>query len=302
MLRSKQQNRGARGGVEGRSKNQAQESAERMLDAFASVGADKFDLTLTDLTGEKIAFFRGLPLSRVRKDLPSLLENTERRQQNPILRPLSSSTLFVQLDDLDPDSLRRVSPVSFLQLETSPGNGQAWIALPIEENTPDLARRIRKACGADVMASGSTRIAGSLNHKDKYAPDFPRIAITHLTPGQLVTTEQLDQLRLIAPPEEPKRYAPAPRFSTGPKVWPDYEQCLRGAPPNHDKTGPDRSRADFVWCMTALRWGWSIEDTAARLMHLSTKAQERKHGQRYADNTARSAARALERSGQQCGR
>jgi len=23
--------------------------------------------------------------------------------------------------------------------------------------------------------------------------------------------------------------------------------------------------ADFAWCMTAIDWGWSIEDTAAKL-------------------------------------
>jgi hypothetical protein len=29
---------------------------------------------------------------------------------------------------------------------------------------------------------------------------------------------------------------------------------------------PDISRADFASCMTALDWGWSVEDVAGRLM------------------------------------
>jgi acetyl-CoA acetyltransferase len=77
------------------------------------------------------------------------------------------------------------------------------------------------------------------------------------------------------------------------RVWPDYQCCLDGAPPNGDGTGPDRSRADFTWCMIALDWGWGIEETADRLMELSDKARE--NGDDYALRTARNAAAAIER-------
>ena len=40
-------------------------------------------------------------------------------------------------------------------------------------------------------------------------------------------------------------------------------------------------------------WGWSVEETAARLMQESGKAQE--NGEAYALRTARNAAAALER-------
>ena len=81
---------------------------------------------------------------------------------------------FIQLDDLKADQLPRVAPAVFLTLETSPGNFQAWLALPGSEDK-DFARRLRKGTGADATASGATRVAGSLNFKDKYAPDFPRV-------------------------------------------------------------------------------------------------------------------------------
>lgn len=42
----------------------------------------------------------------------------------------------------------------------------------------------------------------------------------------------------------------------------------------HRKTGPDISRADFTFRMTAIDWGWSVEATAQRLMEESTTAQE----------------------------
>jgi hypothetical protein len=54
--------------------------------------------------------------------------------------------------------------------------------------------------------------------------------------------------------------------------------------------------ADFTWCKTALDWGFSIEETANKLMELSSKA--RKNGERYAGLTASNAAAAVERKGQ----
>ena len=55
-----------------------------------------------------------------------------------------------------------------------------------------------------------------------------------------------------------------------------------------DASGPDRSRADFSWCMIAIDWGWGIEAAAARLMGLTAKARE--NGEGYARRTARAAA------------
>ena len=78
--------------------------------------------------------------------------------------------------------------------------------------------------------------------------------------------------------------------------WPSYQLCVKGAPPIHQGDRPDISKADFTFCMTAIDWGWSVEDTAQRLMQESTKAQE--NGERYALTTARNAAAAVERRGQ----
>jgi hypothetical protein len=49
--------------------------------------------------------------------------------------------------------------------------------------------------------------------------------------------------------------------------------------------------------MTAITWGWSVADTAARLMQERTKAQA--SGRPYVDLTARNAALAVERRRQQ---
>jgi len=267
-----------------------------MLEAFGSVGAETFDLTLTNLGGEKIGFHRGKSPGELRRDLPTLLDQATERQQNIILRPRGRRVAFIQLDDLPASGIETVKASSFLALETSPGNFQAWIALPAGSADDDFACRLRKGAGADPTASGATRIAGSLNFKDKYAPDFPRVEITYCALGLLVSKDQLTALELVAAPEaapaSPFRVSPA-RPGPGRRKWPSYAKCLQGAPPNHGNTGPDVSRADFTWCMTAIDWGWSIEDTTARLMEESAKAQE--NGEKYALLTAQNAAAAVER-------
>ncbi len=46
-------------------------------------------------------------------------------------------------------------------------------------------------------------IAGSLNFKDKWAPDFPAVQIAHNAPGLMGSTGQLESMGLIAEPEKP---------------------------------------------------------------------------------------------------
>ena len=65
------------------------------------------------------------------------------------------------------------------------------------------------------------------------------------------------------------------------------------APLAHNSDQKDVRRADFTWCMTAIDWGWSVEDTAERLLEESDKTRE--NGPAYALLTARKAAAAVER-------
>ena len=268
-----------------------QRAARAMLDAFASVGATQFDLTTTSRSGAKTSFRAGVKLADLSRDLPSMLDNATRQQRNVIVRPHGLGVSFVQLDDLKADRLAQLTPAVFLILKTSPANFQAWLAIAGAEDK-DFSRRLRKGTGADATASGATRIAGSLNFKDKYAPNFPRVLIELAQPDQKATAAELERLGLVAAPEPPA--APArPRVTTSARRWPSYARCVEGAPLNGDKSAPDISRADFVFCMTALDWGWSAEDTADRLMEESRKAQE--NGEGYANRTVASAAAAVAR-------
>ena len=177
-----------------------------------------------------------------------------------MVRPVSARAVFIQLDDLSQAGLEKLKPAAFLGLETSPGNFQAWVAIPGGQSDKDFARRLRKGAGADDTASGATRVAGSVNFKDKYAPNFPTVKIAHSTLGLITNPAQLESMGLVAAPEKPA--PPILRLSHMDRIrtnkWPSYQRCVQDAPENRDKTGPDISRADFTWCMTALTWGWSF--------------------------------------------
>lgn len=268
--------------------------ALRMLDAFASVGGQCFDITQTDIDGNKRGFRPGRTLELTRSAIPHLVEAATRLQNNIILRPRGTAAQLVQLDDLDTAALEHVTQAAFLMLTTSPGNHQAFVAIA-PAGDEDFARRLKRGAGADVTASGATRVAGTANFKRKYEPDFPTVSILDATPGRTVTTAQLESMGLVAKPE-PRRSLPIPPARVSrrrSRTWPDYARCLEGAPLARDGDHPDISRADFTWCMTAIDWGFSVEQTAARLLQHSTKA--RQEGEPYALRTAERAAEAVGR-------
>jgi hypothetical protein len=273
-------------------------AAEAMLDAFTSVGANRFVVTWRTLQDEEIQVRKHWSVGYIRRNLPALLAEAERRQLNLIIRPGSPRGFLLQLDDLSPEMMERVRPVALLTLATSPKKTQAWLFVEGHEDPDadrDFRRRVKKACAADLMASGAVRLAGSLNFKPKYAPNFPCIAITHALPGLMTTRERLQQLGLVAAPDTVPAARRVPLIVQESRGWPDYQQCLDGAPQNSDGSGRDRSRADFLWCKWAIERGRSVEETAARLMELTAKAQEARHGKPYALGTAQRAAAAAVR-------
>ena len=105
----------------------ADEQALEMLDAFASVRAQRFDLTFTDIAGDKVGFRGNRTLDQLRGALPAILEDAAGQLHNVIVRP--RSTGLIQLDDLGEAVAERLRPVSFLVLRTSPSKFQAWVAV-----------------------------------------------------------------------------------------------------------------------------------------------------------------------------
>jgi hypothetical protein len=265
-------------------------AALEMISIFASVGAEQFDLTHTNIQEEKRGFRPKQTLAQIRESLPYLIPSSFRRQNNVIIRPHGPQTDLIQLDDLKPADLDRVKSAAFLVIETSPGNFQVWVAAACKPDK-ELARRLRKGVGADPSASGATRVAGSANYKQKYAPNFPVVAIRAAQTGRTVTPDELQALGLLAPADPPRLAVQSSTKSRRSLKWPSYTRCLADAPFTNDGQKRDISRADFTWCLIALDWGHSVEETAIRLMEQSAKARE--NGQSYADMTAQNAAAVL---------
>lgn len=268
------------------------EQAWQMLDLFASLGVRSFDLTRTDIDGHKRGFHAARSLEEIRCWMPSLLRSANQCRHNLIVRPKGATAELVQLDDLRGTMLERVRSAAFLILTTSAGNHQAWVAA--RGCGPDLARRLRRGVGADPSASGATRVAGALNFKRQYAPDFPMVQILEATPQRVVTRGELEAAGLVAA-SDPVPIMPSVRVGLKwrAKAWPSYERCLLNAPLAHNSDRADVSRADFTFCLLAIDWGWSVEEACERLLKKSSKAHE--NGEAYARLTAQRAAAALDR-------
>jgi hypothetical protein len=264
---------------------EAVSEAQRMIDTFASVGANKIHVTKTDINGI-VQWGKPYCPKDLRNRLPAMIRVVGRLEESDLLdktgnvieqaraggnlmvRPMSDTAAFIQLDDLTEAKLDRVRPVAFLTVRTSPGNHQGWLAVPrfaSDQERKDFTRRVKKQVSADSSATGSVRLAGTSNFKAKYAGDFPKVAIIDAAPGRMTTPEALESLGLVASAD------PAPtvvRFKTSgnhsrlgaERSWPDYELCVKGAPIAKEG-GPDRSMADFFWCMMAAQRGHGTQDT-----------------------------------------
>jgi hypothetical protein len=279
-----------------------------MLDAFAGVGATVFDISMIDINEKPRAERERRTTDELKRTIAIRLEAAARARLNFIVRPRSTTALLVQLDDIQDSALW---PYAFMRLETSPGNYQYWLAVSDGPQDGDTAAekeaakifryRMRRGAGADKFASGAVRMAGSLNIKHKYAPDFPVVMVSRVEPGRTTTVDALASAGLIGPPpitaagsvpltlEKPKPRADAPRY------WPDYHVALAGGKFNKDQTAVDRSLADFMWCKWAAERGWKPDEIAYKLVEVSEKARDRLRrnpNDRYAQITAAKAAEA----------
>ena len=260
--------------------------AVRMLELFASVGADRFDIIHTNEAQEKKGFRPSQTLEQARESMRFLVPNARMRKNNLIIRPRSSTVTLIQLDDLTDQNLARITGKAILTLQTSPVGRQAWVS--VKDAPAGFAGRLKEGTGADKEASGSTRIAGTYNYKTKYAPNYPLVAILTAQPGLIVTPDELAALGVLAPARPTPPPLPFVASDPSPRTtkWPSYGKCLENAPIG-SSGNPKRTSADFTWCKIAISWGHSVEATAERLLQESTKAKE--NGEMYALKTAQHA-------------
>ena len=272
--------------------NERTMNALTMVDAFVSIGSRRFDLTRTTINREPVDYCAGRNVGAMRILLPVLVPLVWTRQENLIIRPQKPMHgVLVQLDDLAAGQLERVRSRSFLIVETSVGNYQVWIA--IEDGDVDFIKRLMKGVGADSRANCAGRLAGTPNCKKKYAPDFPAVRIAAVQPGMRAKGADLEDLAAPAVPSGASAPAASRFHGTGSRGWPDYERCLAGAPKKPDGT-PDRSRADYMWCIWALERGNSAAAVEVKLLEVSAKAREEwdRGNQEYVRRTVEAATKA----------
>ncbi len=115
--------------------------ASAMLDAFASVGVNTFDLTITNIKEDErgrqivVGYDENQSISELRRRMPYPISDATRKQNNNIVRPYNPpGVIVIQLDDLDAAKVACVVDHSFIVICTSKGkdgtgNYQAWVAV-----------------------------------------------------------------------------------------------------------------------------------------------------------------------------
>jgi hypothetical protein len=266
------------------------------LEAFKSVGTESFfSMYKCEATGKLISEFTR-SAERFENELHTYFFKSEGEKVSFCVRPKVDH--LIQLDDLTEADVNLLQPVSFLSVETSPGNYQSWIALDADSSARrseirrQLIGRLRElGSGVDESASGSLRFPGFRNFKSKYRDaGFPRVKVTAVKLGNRVLETILSDAGLLLPP--PVLHPPANEVSSkfkhsskSPTVFPSWErECISLT----SNGAVDRSKADFRWCMIASAWGWSQQEIRAELRRVSPLAAE--ESERYVERTVRRAA------------
>jgi hypothetical protein len=264
-----------------------------MLEAFESVGIDRFHVLLRDASGNK-AKPCGWFKSQTKAQTLFHLERAERDQLRLEIRwpKLVGGVAVIQLDDITASTVRSLSSISLCVIETSAENFQAFVAVGgvgSEAQRDSIRRRMILGALADKGATGSSKLAGSLNVKEKRRRadgSFPRVGLVAANVGRLVGTDELERAGL---PDDP-RPTPPPmsvrqplprRANRASNRWakrePSYQISLNCAPMRADGSGKDRSVADFIHAGTCLKkFGFSIQETEDILSRVSDHAREKR--------------------------
>jgi hypothetical protein len=267
-----------------------------MLQAFASVGAEVCDVTLKG-TKQKLEFMADVPAAWLSEQLPTMLEKADRLECSLIVRPrVADGCVLVQLDDLNAETVARLSDFAVCVIETSPEKLQAFVAVSDvadEKEREVLRARLIAATGADKGATGAARLAGSFNAKEKYRQgdnSFVCVRLVSVAAGRMVTVAELDAADLLAalPPQPTPSVADADADEKRGVVArvsrrePSYAKAQASV--RHKTDGSiDRSAVDALFAVTCLNWKWTESETLDILKRNSPKAAERRDD--YAERT-----------------
>lgn len=259
------------------------------LQIFGDVGLVPDQILLRDDRTGHIRERKTTPAD-LERNIRSYLDSAADEERSAIIRVRGH---FIQVDDCDRETLERLRPYSFLQVETSAGNYQSWLS--ISDTGGDLEvlrRRFFEWLKAEGLTGnggsyGALRWPGSVNFKPGRNEFVVRLLHTN---RRRVSAADLERSGLLADLPEPSPRATQTRAGNLRRPWPSYDIELDA---HRKQSGElDRSAADWHWSIKALDRGHSIEETAAELERLSDKAASRRDG--YALTTVKRAARCIE--------
>ncbi len=262
---------------ETQSRNTGGDSVEAVR-ACVSVGVSVFKVLLKDDAGRVIREVGDFDALSLERHLPALIAQGEAERRSVIVDMKANGKRIIQIDEASPEVLELLAPVSFKQIETSEGNGQAWIALPeglssevCAEVTARLFARL-KPLGANRGASGGLRWPGSINYKP--GRNQFRIRMLRAAFGRVASPNELEAAGLLADPPEQAQRPKQAQQGGNPGAFPDYRRCLM------DKDG-DRSRADASFLKIASLRGIPTGEAVAELARVSGRVQdEEKRGRK----------------------
>jgi hypothetical protein len=256
----KEEKRDTRGGLD---------TALYTLDAFESVGASLYEITLRDEVKKRAAEYKTLDGLSLRKNLQGFVERTERKLESLIIRPRGGSV--IQLDDCPAGVAKYLEPYAFLIFETSPDNYQTWLAFPNETSEEELkAVRLRllaalKETGSNGGAFGAMRWPGSINRKPS-RNNF-RVRLRQIKISAYCTAAELEAAGLLAPLASEPAKVQSFRSPLSNKIFPSYDRCLI-------EKGGDRSKADASFLKLCDLRGFSMNEATAELEIVSERARE----------------------------
>jgi hypothetical protein len=265
------------------------------LCAFLSVGAHPVKAMFKDDAANQAVWTRDYAEWEAFSDeVSDLLKRAEEQGLSFIVR---LGGPVIQIDDCDVRTVRALSSLSFLVVETSPQNYQCWLALAGSEQGSDLdavRQRIfaglrKQGLNGNGGSYGAVRWPDSINFKpERVGPDgSPRVRVTAVSLMRQVGLDDLAGLDLLPelPADRPAVTPPVVRRFPGRQKWPDYGKCLIAAQQRWPDKESIRSEADAQFVYISLKRGFSGAEIAAMLVTVSEKAE--KEGKRYIDRTIR---------------
>jgi hypothetical protein len=272
------------------------DAALTALDVFSSVGVKKFNVFFTESERDSLVgkIEKELGIREVARRMPEFVERNRNEPLSLVFDMKSNGSWLLQVDEASTEVLDLLSPVSFAQIETSDGNGQAWLALPSDTSaeicaeTKERLLRKLKPLGANCGASGGLRWVGTFNRKASRVREdgsSPVVKLSAHSYGRTVTLEELERLGLLAPRPEPLKlkesgFRSSRRALRANRV-PNYQVSLSAIQSKADGS-PDRSHADVLHAATCLDWGLTREEAVQEILNHSTKAKEQPNPYSYA--------------------